>query len=582
MAVEGGGDYRQRLVQRQLQRKKRKQAGLENSRADAGPPSSTKTFSSPPERKGPNVTRWASKGVTSKDNKYLIAPFKAVAYATPNVEAIARGVTDPIGTAKGVAEIASYTNPYTLLYRGYNAKQGDGFTKSLFGGDSQDIEQALEIAGIIPYAKAAKLGKAASYAAPEALDLMKDAARRLGTGGYNAASVGIKPMATQTKASRKTASGTFENKEEGDLDVTFGFEPKTISPDGTAIRLEVHSTGKGGSLMVSPRVARAMGVPEEAIKVSDQEFEETGYMISLGKTDVTKHKKALVAGDSVGANVYPYLNKKDFNITAQSGVESVQNIYGTKLPVLGRIIGKENASMNEVLDHFGISKIVPQFREISDDDVAVINQLYEDSYGIPALRGYIDPITGKPITPNRDHAITKSGHAWQDVDDFTDEMVSWIKDIRNGRGSYEDMIDEMTRWVDQRQEHLDAVLDPKYFILLDAEANQFVKHNKDILSFLRTKTEEYAARGSSFTPIQKMSEGYARVNPTLVAYRDTYERLIRMAAGGRFESDFINNYSRGLGKLIRATRSNNPDMAEKARQKIEEYYTKKYSEDLLD
>jgi len=49
MAIEGGGDYRQRLVQRQLQIKKRKKAGLSDTRADAGPPSS-KTFSSPPKR----------------------------------------------------------------------------------------------------------------------------------------------------------------------------------------------------------------------------------------------------------------------------------------------------------------------------------------------------------------------------------------------------------------------------------------------------------------------------------------------------------------------------------------------------
>lgn len=49
MAIEGGGDYRQRLAQRQLQIKKRKQAGLSDTRADAGPPSS-KTFSSPPAK----------------------------------------------------------------------------------------------------------------------------------------------------------------------------------------------------------------------------------------------------------------------------------------------------------------------------------------------------------------------------------------------------------------------------------------------------------------------------------------------------------------------------------------------------
>lgn len=154
MAIEGGGDYRQRLVQRKLQVKKRKQAGLKNTRADAGPPSSTTPFSSPPERKGPNVTRWASKGVDTKDNKFITYGGKAMAFATPNIPAIIRGVTDPVGTTKGAVELASIASPAANIYRGYNYLKGNGL--GITGANSEDIEQAAEIAGIIPYAKAAK------------------------------------------------------------------------------------------------------------------------------------------------------------------------------------------------------------------------------------------------------------------------------------------------------------------------------------------------------------------------------------------------------------------------------------------
>jgi hypothetical protein len=46
MSFEGGSNYRQRLANRQLQKKKRQQAGLINTRASAGPPSSN-NFSTP-------------------------------------------------------------------------------------------------------------------------------------------------------------------------------------------------------------------------------------------------------------------------------------------------------------------------------------------------------------------------------------------------------------------------------------------------------------------------------------------------------------------------------------------------------
>jgi len=126
-----------------------------------------------------NVTRFASKGVKNKDDKIITYGGKAMAFLAPNPEAIVRGILDPIGTTRGVAEVSSYTNPATLLMRGANAASGKGFTRSLFGGDSQDIEQALEIAGIIPIGKAAKLGKAAKRA-PEFLPVPGTAAGGIG------------------------------------------------------------------------------------------------------------------------------------------------------------------------------------------------------------------------------------------------------------------------------------------------------------------------------------------------------------------------------------------------------------------
>lgn len=179
MAIEGGGDYRQRLAQRQLQIKKRKQAGLSDTRADAGPPSS-KTFSSPPKTGSASLNRFASQGVSSRDDKIITYGGKAMAFAAPNIPAIIRGITDPVGTAKGVAEVSSYTNPATLIQRGVNAYRGEGFTKSLTGANAEDIEQAVEIAGIIPYGKVAKAASVFGKYAPDFYRNFAESSRVMG------------------------------------------------------------------------------------------------------------------------------------------------------------------------------------------------------------------------------------------------------------------------------------------------------------------------------------------------------------------------------------------------------------------
>lgn len=71
----------------------------------------------------------------------------------PDVGVLNRAVRDPIGTAKGVAEVASLVSPAANAYRAYKLATGDGF--SVTGAAMQDVEQALEVAGIIPTGKAA-------------------------------------------------------------------------------------------------------------------------------------------------------------------------------------------------------------------------------------------------------------------------------------------------------------------------------------------------------------------------------------------------------------------------------------------
>jgi hypothetical protein len=69
----------------------------------------------------------------------------------PDVGVLNRAVRDPIGTAKGVAEVASLASPAANAYRAYKLATGDGF--SVTGADMEDVEQAVETAGIIPTSK---------------------------------------------------------------------------------------------------------------------------------------------------------------------------------------------------------------------------------------------------------------------------------------------------------------------------------------------------------------------------------------------------------------------------------------------
>jgi hypothetical protein len=82
------------------------------------------------------------------------------------VEAIVRGVADPVGTARGAAELSSYLNPSFQSMRIRNQFSGGSYFDPLFTNDNgEDFEQATEIAGIIPFAKPVKAIKVAKNVA---------------------------------------------------------------------------------------------------------------------------------------------------------------------------------------------------------------------------------------------------------------------------------------------------------------------------------------------------------------------------------------------------------------------------------
>jgi hypothetical protein len=69
----------------------------------------------------------------------------------PNPAMIKQAVQDPSGTIRGAAELASLGDPVANTMRGINLVQGKGF--SLYDTDMSDVEQAAELAGLIPSGK---------------------------------------------------------------------------------------------------------------------------------------------------------------------------------------------------------------------------------------------------------------------------------------------------------------------------------------------------------------------------------------------------------------------------------------------
>jgi hypothetical protein len=99
----------------------------------------------------------------------------------PSPSVIKRAIQDPTGTALGAVEVASLASPVANAYRGYKLATGDG--ASVTGAGMSDIEQALEIVGLIPTGKAATIPfSVARKTAPDAVRAGGNAMESFGTG----------------------------------------------------------------------------------------------------------------------------------------------------------------------------------------------------------------------------------------------------------------------------------------------------------------------------------------------------------------------------------------------------------------
>jgi hypothetical protein len=142
---------------------------------------------SKPAPKATSYNRFGS-GVRDRE---LDTPTKILGGAAnlllPSPSMIKQAVQDPSGTAKGAVEVASLLSPIANVYRGYKFATGDGL--SVTGADMSDVEQAAELAGLIPS------GKAVSAPLKAGLGLLdygvRGAARRTTPSMLSAASGGI-------------------------------------------------------------------------------------------------------------------------------------------------------------------------------------------------------------------------------------------------------------------------------------------------------------------------------------------------------------------------------------------------------
>jgi hypothetical protein len=101
--------------------------------------------------------------------------------ALPDPAMIKQAIDDPSGTLRGGAEVVSLANPTSYGARIGNIIRGRG--PGLYGASISDIEQALEIAGLIPTGKAASISlSVARKTTPEAVRAGGNAMESFGTG----------------------------------------------------------------------------------------------------------------------------------------------------------------------------------------------------------------------------------------------------------------------------------------------------------------------------------------------------------------------------------------------------------------
>jgi hypothetical protein len=366
----------------------------------------------------------------------------------------------------------------------------------------------------------------------------------LTSGGFGELFSGVSEAAGAgaRRAARKTSQETVKH---------------VIRPDGAKVPLEVRVTSSGKA-EVSPRVAQELGL--DVGNFTQDDFLNYGKTFTVGNV-----KAAKKAAQTIGAEHHEYLTIDDFNATAKGGADAAQKIYDTSYSALGSLVGRHGASVNEVLDHFGVSGLSAEARKITQEEVNRANALYEETHGMPAVKE-------KGTTPHRDHPISKSGHAYEDVADLATTVKSLV------RAGYSDgeIKQELIHWVAKKQEEINMVLDPSHFVLLQPDVNTGIKGSEALLSFI--KRGNAAFEGQAYKPLRAAggaSTGmpmFTGFDPTLIRYRDIYALFREHPRFYNNDSLFRHVYDSpaGLGAMLEKTRTG----SEKNRAAAQEAFDK--------
>lgn len=433
MSVEGGGDYRQRLVQRQLQIKKRKKAGLSNTRADAGPPSS-KTFSSPPKDEPKSMTESfaTALGATaatkigdfvhsdfSKKTGLVSGPTGIVGQKLseilfPKYDKSAKDMSfdERKKATYNILELMPFVGDPAAISRSVEGVERDGPNIRSLGQAAIDIGLSI----VNPVGSAQQV-KAVAGEGRNILGDMFPSARKARP----------KPAAAETWAA--------------------GFEPLDLTIDTRSgeMSLETYKTAKahyGDAFPDAEEISEDLGV---AFVPSG------GKMNSIMTNMLTKLPSNLIAP----------VSKEQIDATGSNGLIRIKEQYDS------------DEISSGILGTYGVTRRDPVVPKVTDETVERMRGTFETDYG-QAYR--YDPVTGEERITNNEHVFAVSGEALR----HNFEIRQLEQQLKAQGANKKEIKKALESLVDKQRREMGFALDPnRAMVILSAPTNQNIVGSLD-------------------------------------------------------------------------------------------------------
>jgi hypothetical protein len=395
------------------------------------------------QQQPPFFSRFARGGVEGRDNNVERVFEEGLKLALPDINVLQRAAGDPFGTIRGAAEVASFASPAANAYRLARFVQGKGL--GVTGADTEDIEQAVEVAGLFPQGKSVKaagrFGNAflRSKAGVEFYRPMMEA----GETGIRALNMGINPdiglrrVDDSEQYARETLRSLDESMvgtEAANLGVE-GLDPQVRNLVETNPRIQSLLENNPDRLTSLQQLTydsdtrkRIVGVLEQADKFYD--IANTGHVGSVNPAVFTNLSKEAADAIEKGQNPLELLldNKlspSDFNVR--------KNAYSVTYKPLSRTEYGAQQTATSYSGSYRISEItgIPRGSAPRVSDEADLNTRYSEAVEAGFIPHRIEVITpqGKTrtYTPQKEHSIPKSP-AGKRLQKYFVEQVRGVKD----------------------------------------------------------------------------------------------------------------------------------------------------------